>query len=176
MADMSSIPRRERYEVLILDNEVTVGHFVANPPLSWNRLTLLGESYGIADGYPTFLTEKRAREEMRMWDRVSVPAMTRTLKSDLDSSVDYVVFGNNAGQGLSLALQLPEELRASKSAIIYGTSFPEKEIYEQGGYRTFLPRKNLIPHLRSLAATAERTLTLAFINTIQHDATNFHNP
>ena len=35
---------KKNYRVLILDNEVTVKDFVAEPPLSWARLILKGGS------------------------------------------------------------------------------------------------------------------------------------
>ena len=50
---------KKNYLVLILDNEVTVKDFVADPPLSWARLILQGGSYIADQGSPTFLTKKK---------------------------------------------------------------------------------------------------------------------
>jgi len=170
-----SILFRDRYGVLIMDNEVTVGHFVAAPPFPWSRLTKGDGAYRVADGYPTPLTLQQTQREMKTWDQVSLPGIIQTLK-DLGDSTDYVVIGNNAGQGLELADNLPQTLRDSKAAIIYGESLPEIKKYEKGGYRTFLRRRELISHLSRLAKSADRPLALAFINTIQHDASNYHDP
>ena len=93
----------DRFVALILDNEVTVGEFVTTPPLSWTRLVQQGGVFRVAAGYPTVLTAAQAKFEMRNWDQVSLPAISRAL-AELEGSVDYVVFGNNAGQGLPLAL------------------------------------------------------------------------
>ncbi len=163
------------YGILILDNEVTVGHFVATPPLLWARLIQRGGTYGVAEGYPVPLTTQQTQREMRMWDQVSLPVIIQTLK-DLRDSADYMVIGNNAGQGLPLAKSVPQALRATKAAIIYGESLPEIKEYEGMGYRTFLRRSDLVFHLAGLAKNARRPLTLAFINTIQHDASTFHLP
>lgn len=166
---------RGQYGVLILDNEVTVGHFVTMPPLLWTRLTQPRGLYEIANGYPVPLTVQATQREMRIWDLVSLPGIVQAL-NDLGDSVDYVVIGNNAGQGVSLANSVPQALRPTKAAIIYGESLPEIREYENAGYRTFLPRGRLIFHLTELARNAERPLALSFINTIQHDASNYHDP
>ena len=42
----------------------------------------------------------------------------RTL-NDLDDSVDYVLIGNNAGQGLPLAQSLPQNSIGNHAAIIF---------------------------------------------------------
>ncbi len=170
-----SILFRGRYGVLIMDNEVTVGHFVAAPPLPWSRLTKGDSAYRVADGYPTPLTLEQTRKEMKIWDQVSLPGIIQTLK-DLGDSTDYVVIGNNAGQGFPLACCVPQGFRETSAAIIFGESLPEIKDYENEGYRTFLKRKMLVSHLTQLAVKANRPLALAFINTIQHDASNYHDP
>ena len=109
------------YGVLILDNEVTVGHFVTTQPLLWARLIQRGGTYVVAEGYPVPLTAQQTQREMRMWDPVSLPVIIQTLK-DLGDPVDYVVIGNNAGQGLPLADSVPQALRGTKAATIYGES------------------------------------------------------
>ena len=166
---------RDRYGVLIMDNEVTVGHFVAAPPFPWSRLTKGDGAYRVADGYPTPLTLQQTRSEMKTWDQVSIPGIIQTLK-DLGDSTDYVVIGNNAGQGFPLASSVPQGIRETSAAIIFGESLPEIKEYENEGYRTFLKRKMLVSHLTQLAVEANRPLALAFINTIQHDASNYHDP
>jgi hypothetical protein len=164
-----------RYGILILDNEVTVGHFVARPPLPWTRLTQRNGTYQVAEGYPNLLTAEQARIEMRNWDEVSLPAIMRAL-AELDSSVDYVLFGNNAGQGLPLAQSLPPSLIASRAAVMYANSLPQIDAYERLGYRTFFRRREATARLLELARKAGRPLALWFINTIQHNEFNYHDP
>ena len=166
---------RGQYGVLILDNEVTVGHFVTTPALPWIRLIQKDGTYGVARGYPTSLTAHQTQQEMRTWDLVSLPGIIHTLKN-LGDSVDDLVIGNNAGQGLPLADSVPQAFKETKAAIIYGESLPEIREYENKGYRTFLRRSDLVSHLAGLAKNAGRPLALAFINTIQHDASNYHDP
>ena len=55
---------------------------------------------------------------------------------ELNDCVDYVLFGNNAGQGLLLAQSLPPSSIDNHAAIIYANSLPEKNAYERLGYRT----------------------------------------
>ena len=98
-----------QFVALILDNEVTVGEFVATPPLSWTRLVQRNGSFEVAEGYPTVLTAAQAKFEMRNWDAVSLPVIMRTLK-ELDGAIDYLLFGNNAGQGFPLAQKPAAEL------------------------------------------------------------------
>jgi hypothetical protein len=162
------------YSVLILDNEVTVGHFVAAPPFPWTRLTRRGAGYRAAEGYPSILTEAQARFEMRNWDEVSVRDMAGAL-ADLDGGAHYVLIGNNAGQGMPLARRLPQKT-VGRAAIIYGASLPEQKEYEKLGYRAFFPRRESVPRLTGLAANAGLPLALFFINTIQHDRLNYHDP
>ena len=164
-----------RFKVLILDNEVTVDAFVADPPLPWARLTARGGVYRIGEGYPgTFTAAEAAREELN-WDRVSGAAIRAAL-GGLDETVDFVVFGNNAGQGLPLAETLPASLRAARGVVTYGESLPERASYEALGYRRFCPRRDLVARLAGDAEAAGRPLALGFINTIQHDERNYHAP
>ena len=164
----------ERYRVLILDNEVTVGHFVASPPLPWIRLTRRDGRYQAAEGYPVPLTEAQARFEMRNWDEVSVQGIADTLQ-ELSDGADTVIIGNNAGQGLPLARSLSKSL-IGRAAIIYGRSLPEQRAYEKLGYRTFFPRSESVLRLTTLAASASLPIALFFINTIQHNELNYHDP
>lgn len=161
--------------VLILDNEVTVENFVQETPLSWGRLVENQGFYEMARGYPCLLSSEQAEREKLIWDDVSVTGVTNTLEA-LGPGVDYVVFGNNAGQGLPLALALPIEWRSEKAAILYGGSLPEQEAYREEGYRVFCPRADLISHVNPLAEAARKPLALAFINTIQHNEENYHVP
>jgi len=164
-----------QFLALILDNEVTVGHFVTTPPLPWSRLTQRNGNYQAADGYPNLLTAEQAKFEMRNWDEVSLQGIMRTLK-EVDDSVDYVLIGNNAGQGLPLARSLPQNLIGDRAAIIYGESLPEIKEYEKMGYRTFFRRSEAASRLLELAKNAGRPLGLFFINTIQHNEFNYHDP
>ena len=163
------------FTVLILDNEVTVGHFVTSPPLPWSRLTERRGTYRVADGYPNFLTAEQARREMKNWDRVSPPAILRALK-ELQDVVDYVLIGNNAGQGLAPARGLPQTLIGNRAAIIYGESLPEINEYEKIGYQAFFRRNEAASRLFEPVTKAGRPLSLRFINTIQHNELNYHDP
>jgi hypothetical protein len=166
----------DHFVALILDNEVTVGEFVVSPPLSWTRFVQREGVFRIADGYPNVLTVAQAKFEMRNWDEVSLPAIMRALEDHLDDGVDYVLFGNNAGQGLPLAQSLAPTMIADRAAIIYANSLPQKKAYEQAGYRTFFPRSEAVSRLLELANDAGRPLALCFINTIQHNVFNYHDP
>src|SRR4030095_12698930 len=165
----------DRYLALILDNEVTVGEFVTDPPLSWTRSIHDDGAFRVASGYPNHLTEAQAKFEMRNWDAVSLPGIISAL-ADLDTGVDYVLFGNNAGQGLPLAQNLRRNLIADHAAIIYASSLPEKKLYEPLGYRTFFRRSEAVSRLAEFARLAGRPLALCFINTIQHNELNYHDP
>lgn len=165
----------EQFVALILDNEVTVGEFVTTPPLSWTRLVQRNGIFHVAAGYPTILNAAQAKFEMRNWDEVSLPAITRGLE-ELDDSVDYVIFGNNAGQGLPLAQSLAVDSVRDRAAIIYANSLPEKNAYEKLGYRTFCRRSETVARLLELAKNTGRPLALCFINTIQHNELNYHDP
>jgi len=131
--------------------------------------------FEVAQGYPTVLTAAQAKFEMRNWDEVSLPAIMRGLE-ELDGSVDCVLVGNNAGQGFPLAQSLPPNLIANRAAIIYANSLPEKSAYERLGYRIFFRRSEAVARLLELAKNASRPLALCFINTIQHNEFNYHDP
>ena len=163
-----------RFLSLILDNEVTVGDFVTAPPLPWIRLVQRNGIFQIANGYPSVLTAVQAKFEMKNWDEVSWPAIARAL-AELDT-VDYVLFGNNAGQGLPLAQSLAPKLIADHAAIIYANSLPEKSVYESLGYRVFFRRSEAVTRLLKIAKNAGKPLALCFINTIQHNELNYHDP
>ena len=153
-----------------------MGEFVVSPPLSWARFVSREGVFRIAEGYPNVLTAAQAKFEMRNWDEVSSPSIMRALEDDMDDGVDYVLFGNNAGQGLPLARSLPSNMIAERAAIIYANSLPEKKAYEQIGYRTFFRRSEAVSRLLQLAHNAGRPLALCFINTIQHNEFNYHDP
>jgi len=165
----------QQFVALILDNEVTVGEFVTDPPLPWTRIVQQGGIFQVAEGYPSVLTAEQGKFEMKNWDQVSLPGIMRTL-AQLNDAVDYVVIGNNAGQGLPLAQAVPENLRAAQSAIIYASSLPEQSAYQQLGYRCFIRRRETAARLLTLAKEAERPLALCFINSIQHNELNYHDP
>jgi hypothetical protein len=165
----------DRFVALILDNEVTVGEFVAEPPLPWTRLALRDGGFQTADGSPSLLTAQQARFEMKNWDAVSLPAISRCL-AELDDCVDYILFGNNAGQGLPLAQSLAPSLIRERAAIIYAQGLPEKDYYEQLGYRNFFRRSEASVQLLALAKMAGKPLGLFFVNTIQHNEHNYHDP
>ena len=164
-----------RFVALILDNEVTVGEFVTAPPLPWIRLVQRNGVFQVAAGYPSVLTAAQAKFEMRNWDEVSWPAIARAL-AELDGSVDYVLFGNNAGQGLPLAQSLTPKLIGDRAAVIYANSLPEKSAYEGLGYRVFFRRSEAVARLLEIAKNAGKPLALCFVNTIQHNELNYHDP
>ena len=105
--------RNQQFVALILDNEVTVGEFVTEPPLPWARIVQQDGVFQIAEGYPKVLDAALGKAEMKNWDEVSLAGIVRTL-AELTDAVDYVVIGNNAGQGLPLAQAVPQELRAAR--------------------------------------------------------------
>ncbi len=160
------------FRVLILDNEVTVDAFVAEPPLPWARLTLGDGGYRVGAGYPGALSAAEAAHERLNWDRVSEAAIREAL-AGLDATVDRVAIGNNAGQGLPFAEALPAPLRAERGIVVYGVSLPERASYERLGYRHFCPRGELAARL---AGEAALPLALGFINTIEHDERSYHAP
>ena len=164
-----------RFVTLILDNEVTVGHFVTSPPLPWCRVTQRDGQYQIPKGSLVLLTAEQTKIEMKTWDEVSPQGIMRALK-ELNGSVNYVLIGNNAGQGLPLAQGLPQDLIVDHAGIIYGESLPERKVYEQMGYRSFYPRAKAVSYLLELAQNRRRPLALVFINTIQHNEFNYHDP
>jgi len=165
----------DRFVTLILDNEVTVGEFVTTSPLSWTRLIQRNGIFEVAEGYPTLLTPEQAKFEMRNWDEVSLPAIMRALV-ELADSVDYVLIGNNAGQGLPLAQRLAPSLIGKRAAIIYANTLPQINAYERLGYRAFFPRSDAVARLIEVAKNAKRPLALCFVNTIQHNEFNYHDP
>ena len=165
----------DQFTALILDNEVTVGEFVTDPPLSWTRLVQRDGVFQVPEGYPSILTAAQAKLEMKNWDTVSLPAIMRALEK-LDESIDYVLFGNNAGQGLPLAQSLPPKLIAERAAIIYANSLPEIDAYQRLGYRIFFRRREAVSRLLAMLQNAKRPLALCFINTIQHNEFNYHDP
>lgn len=167
--------RSNHFLAFILDNEVTVGEFVTEPPLHWTRCIQRGGVLQGAEGYPTLLTEAQAKMEMRNWDDVSLEALIAALP-ELAESVDYIVFGNNAGQGFPLAQSLPSNLIADRAAIIYAQSLPQMSRYQKIGFRNFFRRSEATERLADLATKSQRPLELLFINTIQHNETNYHEP
>jgi hypothetical protein len=167
--------KAQHFVALILDNEVTVGEFVTRPPLPWTRLIQRDGIFQIAQGYPTVLTEAQAKVEMRNWDDVSLQAILQALPS-LSHSVDFMLFGNNAGQGFPLAQSLPKELIPDHAAIIYAQKLPQLNEYQKVGYQNFFRRSDATAHLVELAKKSGRPLELCFINTIQHNETNYHDP
>jgi hypothetical protein len=96
--------------------------------------------------------------------------------AELGNDVGYVVFGNNAGQALPLAQSLAPSLINERAAVIYARSLPEQSAYEQLGYRTFFKRSETTSRLLGLAKKAAQPLSLCFVNTIQHDQHNYHDP
>ena len=167
--------RAQQFVALILDNEVTVGEFVTEPPLPWARIVQIGGVFQIAEGYPKVLNAALGKAEMKNWDEVSLPGMIRTL-ADMADAVDYVVIGNNAGQGLPLAQAVPQELRGTRSGIIYASSLPEQSAYERLGYQNFFRRYETSARLLAAAEAQNRPLALYFMNTIQHNPMNYHDP
>jgi len=167
--------RANQFVALILDNEVTVGEFVTSPPLPWARLVQHNDIFKVAEEYPTVLTAAQAQFEMTNWDEVSLPAIMRAL-AELDGTLDYVLIGNNAGQGLPLAQSLTPQLVSERAAIIYAQSLPEIAAYQKLGYRTFFRRSEAAAQLAERAHHAGRPLALCFVNTIQHNQFNYHDP
>ena len=147
-----------------------------SPPLPWARFVQREGVFRVAEGYPNVLTAAQAKFEMTNWDEVSLPSIMRALEDHLDDGVDYVLFGNNAGQGLPLAQSLAPNMIVERAAIIYANSLPEKKAYEQIGYRTFFRRSEAVFRLLELANDAGRPLAICFINTIQHNVFNYHDP
>jgi len=167
--------RAKQFVALILDNEVTVGEFVSEPPLPWTRIVQKDGMFQVAEGYPNLLTAEQGKFEMKNWDQVSLSGIMRTL-GEIGAAIDYFVIGNNAGQGLPLAQAVPETLRGSQAGIIYAASLPEQSAYRQLGYRHFFRRHETTTRLLTLAQEAGRPLALYFINSIQHNELNYHDP
>ena len=167
--------RAKQFSALILDNEVTVGEFVAEPPLPWTRIVQHKGVFQAAKGYPHLLTAEQAKFEMTNWDEVFLPGIIRTVE-ELGAAVDYCIIGNNAGQGRPLAQAVPQALRATRAAIIYAAGLPQQAVYEQLGYRCYFRRDESVTRLLVLAQRAQRPLALYFMNTIQHNRFNYHDP
>src|SRR5918994_1104907 len=161
LADDLSKHKSHHFLTLILDNEVTVGEFVTQPPLPWTRFIQRDGIFQIAQGYPTLLTEAHAKVEMRNWDDVSIKAILRAVP-ELSHSVDFMLFGNNAGQGFPLAQRLPKELIPDHAAIIYAQSLPQLNDYQKVGYPNFFRRSEAAAHLVELAKKSGRPLELCF--------------
>ena len=167
--------REENFIALILDNEVTVGEFVKEPPLPWRRIIFADGRFRIADGYPALLTDKQAEFEMTNWDDVNLAAICSEL-NDIAGGVDRIVFGNNAGQGVPLAGAVAPAIAADQGIVIYAQSLPEQSAYERLGYRTLCRRSELIDQLPPAVRATGRALSLCFLNTIQHNNANYHRP
>jgi hypothetical protein len=161
------------FKVLILDNEATVDAFVTDPPLPWLRFTAHDGIYGAGEEYPSQLSHAEAEREKLNWDKVSNAVICKALRG-IDTGIDIIAFGNNAGQGMPLAKALPLPLRATHGVIIYGLSLPEHPAYVAEGYTHFCPRGDLLMHLVEAAKAAGRPLALGFINTIEHNDQNYH--
>ncbi len=163
------------FTILILDNEVTLDAFIAEPPLKWVRLINVDGSYKIPDSYPTSLTKSESDREELNWDKVDLELLRRHL-NDLNPQIDLVAIGNNAAQGLPLAEALPASMRAENGVIIYGSSLPEQPIYGALGYKNFCARSDLLDFALPLAKSNGCDPALAFINTIEHNDQNYHAP
>ena len=137
----------DHFIALILDNEVTVGEFVATPPLSWTRLVQRSSTFEIAEGYPNILTAAQAKFEMTNWDQVSLPAIMRAL-AEQDDSVDYFLFGNNAGQGFPLAQSLPANLIATVPRSSTQTTSRSKAHMRSSATEPFFGGAKRAPHCR----------------------------
>ncbi len=105
------------FTILILDNEVTLDAFITDPPLKWARLINEDGQYTIPEIYPTVMTKEESDREEMNWDRVDL-GLLRTNLEELDHSLDLVVIGNNASQGLPLADSLPPTFRSDHAAVI----------------------------------------------------------
>ena len=161
--------------ILVLDNEVTTEAFVHTPPLTWARLSTEGTGYTMPNNYPTLLTREMAEREKTNWDQVDLTLLQSEIM-ELKDSVGLIVIGNNAAQGLPLARAVPERLREKHSIIIYGSSLPEKSEYQKLGFRQFSPRTEFLNYLKKVPKTSEKKIALVFINTIQHNEKNYHQP
>ena len=62
--------KSKQFVALILDNEVTVGEFVTEPPLPWARIVQIAGSFQVAEGYPNLLTTEQGKFEIKRWARV----------------------------------------------------------------------------------------------------------
>jgi len=165
----------DHFTVIILDNEVTLDAFVKTPPLIWTRLIRTEFGYIASEKYPTLLTKEESDREEINWDKVDLDRIQLEI-GELDIFDGLIAIGNNAAQGLPLAKALPTSLRENNSIIIYGTSLPEKPEYEALGFDKFCCRADLLSYLDQLQLSPEKKIALTFINTIQHNKLNYHQP
>ncbi len=163
------------FTVLILDNEVTLDAFIAQPALKWLRFINLSGAYAAPHQYPTRLTKQESDREEMNWDKVDLKHLQAEIAA-LDTSIDLVAIGNNGSKGLPLAEALTPKLRNTNAAIIYGASLPEQSIYQDLGYKNFHQRANLLAFAQLLAQQNKKEIGLAFINTIEHNNQNYHAP
>ena len=108
---------QDRFVVLILDNEVTLEHFVTEPALPWARMVHSAGDYRVAEGYPKVLDGNQAKHEMKNWDQVN-PGGIGSVLERREQGVDCFVVGNNAGQGLPMASVLDNTRRATEAVVI----------------------------------------------------------
>ena len=165
----------DHFTVIILDNEVTLDAFVKTPPLSWTRLVRRTAGYTAPKEYPTLLTKEESNREEMNWDRVDLERIQLEI-GELEIFDGLIAIGNNAAQGLPLARATPISLRENNSIIIYGTSLPEKPEYQSLGYNKFCSRTNFLNHLDQQLLSPETKIAFVFINTIQHNEVNYHQP
>lgn len=165
----------ECYTVLILDNEVTLDAFISDPPLKWARLINQDGAYAMPKEYPTTLTKAESDHEELNWDKVDLDVLQNAL-TEISNAVDLVAIGNNASQGLPLAEALPTSMRTSNAAIIYGTSLPEKPVYQGLGYHNFCARDDLLRMINATEHATGKEIALSFINTIEHNDQNYLAP
>jgi len=118
------------------------------------------------------MTKEESDRERMNWDKVDLDFL-RTNLEELDYSVDLVAIGNNASQGLPLADSLPLAIRSDSATVIYGRSLPEHSVYQSIGFKTFCARNDL---LKTASQKTEKEIALCFINTIEHNETNYHAP
>ena len=165
----------DHFTVIILDNEVTLEAFVKTPPFIWTRLIKTEAGYIASEEYPTLLTKEESDREEMNWDEVDLNLIQLEI-GELDRCDGLIAIGNNAAQGLPLAKAIPTSLRENNSIIIYGTSLPEKPEYESLGYDKFCCRADFLTYLDHLQLSPEKKIALIFINTIQHNELNYHQP
>ena len=166
---------KDQFTVIILDNEVTLDAFVKTPPLSWTRLVKTTDGYIAPKEYPTLLTKEESDREEMNWDQVDLDRIQFEI-GELNFRDGLIAIGNNAAQGLPLAKAVPPSLRENNSIIIYGTSLPEKPEYKSLGFDKFCCRADPLGYLGQLQLSPEKKSALFFINTIQHNELNYHQP
>ena len=111
---------------------------------------------------------------MRNWDEVSLPAIMRGL-AELGRGVGCVVFGNNAGQGLPLAQSLAPSLISEAPRLSTPRVFPSGAPTSNSatGHFSDGARRR---HDCSLSPEKRPALVTRFVNTIQHNRHNYHDP